>query len=1726
MLVLAAVLGISTVASADPLYTVSGNASGMGEPFLEGVTVEAWSGSGVIDSAVTDAFGNYSLSLPAGDYLLRFDASAYNAAHDDDFAPWWWDGLDWAATAEEATTITLSATQPAATANVLMLRYAHVLGTIASDVDSAPVAGITVRVETAEGAPISSAVTDADGEFLIRSIPAGDYVVRYDTSAYNAANPDRPYLAPALAGPQAMFWSDEQGFSRTLTAVRVSGAVQRFLWGGYPPVSPTTVELWADDTIVATTTTDGSGRYDLFPRPGTYQLRFDPRPYNQLAHQYLSPGWWPNEFERTTASPIIIGDEDPVAACDTVLGERFIVGQVSDQYDGKFWPEGVRVTLTNEQGAEVTSTVTDDNGDFVFTPLPDDTYYVHYDFATVNATSERHYSDQWYPGTTDRGLAQPLTINGSMAFRADLNLLPDARVNGVLSNSLQQPVPGVTVRLRTFTDEVTSTVTGADGSYSLPITPGQVDFLYIDSAAHNAVNDPDLKSGWYWFGMISPTSDNRSFFLCEPLEVREANAVLEDSQAVVGRVVGPQGEPIPDVTVQAVAVPRPDLTEEEAWWLSQAGLAAITDADGSYRIDLEPGLLELLTGVKVQFLPGGDQYLSEWYDDGASESSATSLPMQAGRDAIANVTLSKASTVSGHVLTDAGDPMQWVNVGVRAVGSPYIIWGISDQQGAYRVAGLAPGDYVVEVDPANFNGSFNTYYPYTYWNGRLSEASADPLTVPEATDVEDIDFSLREAVGSVSGHVEDANGEPVTGSSVQAEQQAGPDEESPGEWQVVADAPVGENGDYRFDRIPSGDYRIRFSSGNEGLANEWYDDAHRASEAETVTVETAAETSDVDAVLDAVAHVTGSIHDEQTGAPLNLAVYAFAFDGGEWSEVGRAVSAEEDGSYDLRLPVGGPVRLQFGVQDTGPTNETFTIGQKWYVREAFPDATDYLSGEDIDATLGGTTSVDATLTQAASIAGFVGFNLDLGDIRIDVQRQVGGEWQTAKSLQINEWQFPDGFPFVQQPVGLYMIEGIVPGTYRIRFRDTAGYYLTQYFQDSLTSGAAQLVELGPGEVMPNVDAAMHPGGTLGGRVTFGSGEVPDAAQVDLYRRGPEGSWTHLAQTGLDPDGRFVFRGLESGDYTLVGSADNNRAEVWQDGWAPDFAPESAPQYELPSWSSVIEVYAGNRTDLPEPIALEALETIDSRPPVSRADVPSGWVNHDVIVRFSASDNGASPMGVYAGIGDDPLAPVAALPAISAEGITTVRFRAVDAHGNWESTRTAEVRIDKSPPITDDDALTGYRTKAIVRFYARDRYSGPAETHFALDDEPEMLGTAAVTTEPGRHTLRYWSEDKAGNVEEPREVTFNVGADTTPPVTTPHASAGWTKAPATVTFSADDDNLGVDATFYATDGTTPKYVYLAPVIISTDGVSTVTYRSLDLAGNWEAVRSLEVRVDGTAPVTTASVARATGEATVTLAATDAHSGVARTDWLLDDTVEGSGTVAAIPSAGEHTLEYWSTDAVGNVESTKTLDVTVAEETSLSLSATSTKVVYGTAVGLTGTLLNGDAVAMTGRSDVLGQLSFNGTTWTNIGAANAFGGLYSLSHVPSRLTYYRFVFNTGGADEAYATATSRVISVTVAPTLSLPTVPSGIDHGERFTLWTLMRPKHAVGKSNVTFQFYRLESRKWVLRKTLAATNANSGSATKVSGTTNLSAGSWRVRAFHPADAEHVAAYSAYRSFGVR
>jgi len=234
-------------------------------------------------------------------------------------------------------------------------------------------------------------------------------------------------------------------------------------------------------------------------------------------------------------------------------------------------------------------------------------------------------------------------------------------------------------------------------------------------------------------------------------------------------------------------------------------------------------------------------------------------------------------------------------------------------------------------------------------------------------------------------------------------------------------------------------------------------------------------------------------------------------------------------------------------------------------------------------------------------------------------------------------------------------------------------------------------------------------------------------------------------------------------------------------------------------------------------------------------------------------------------------------------------------------------------------------------------TGILRTMYSIDGGPwrdySLTGQFALTGE-GEHSVRYYSEDNAGNVEATS--TAAIRADNTPPTTvnatgTPKYQSGYlyiTPSTAISLTSADGGltPVGLDVIEYRIDGGQWLSYSSNFTLAGNDGIHTIEYRSRDLLDNSEAVRSLTVFLDDAPPVTT--ISPATGEFTTdtmfALTSDDSGCGANITKYRID----GGNWIDYIGAftlpRGVHNVSYYSNDMLNNTERAKWLAVTVSEQ----------------------------------------------------------------------------------------------------------------------------------------------------------------------------------------------------------
>lgn len=692
-----------------------------------------------------------------------------------------------------------------------------------------------------------------------------------------------------------------------------------------------------------------------------------------------------------------------------------------------------------------------------------------------------------------------------------------------------------------------------------------------------------------------------------------------------------------------------------------------------------------------------------------------------------------------------------------------------------------------------------------------------------------------------------------------------------GSWNVFQTTTSFSNGAYAFNLLDAGTYAVEFRDPAYAHVLEFYNGVPAQSSeptgppagATTIVLTGFDWATNVNATLDPAGAISGVVRDSG-GAPvagIRVNAYRRLGDDSYATDVAMKTDSAADGTYALRGMGTGAYAVQFysGTYAEHYHHEDDTAGV----------TTKSLASPVQVSTAATTTGIDAVMLMWGGVDGTVrSASGPLDNVQVDSFRAEGASW--APQPQLQTWSVADGT--FASPTRAY------PGRYRVRF--SAPGYPAQYHRSSLTTtfGADVIV----------AESATTTVDTL---IIASDTTAPVSAVTTLPAGWVSGDVTASISATDDPDGSGV-----AAMYWRLGDATPTLT-------AGPVTVSAEGDHEFRYWA--VDGF-GN---------VEATNTgtlrIDKTPPVTEDDAPEGWRSGDVTVTLTPSDSLSGP--VYTLVGTSSVLTTYSAPVtVTAEGVTTLSYLSADLAGNRESTKTAEVRIDRTPPSTTASYATSYVGTTTVSFVASDALSGVGFTRWTLDGGAVQTGTVAQVRPAGPHTLDFASVDAVGNVEGTQTAEFVViEPDYDPPVTTlAGVPASWTAGDVVFSLSATDaGGWGVSASYYKV-GTGLVTTYSVPVTITAEGTTTLSYLSADLAGNREVTKTAEVRIDRTPPAVVPSMpASVLGTATVSLTASDALSGVART-WISVDGSETEASSLTFSILGTHTVGFWAQDNAGN------------------------------------------------------------------------------------------------------------------------------------------------------------------------------------------------------------------------
>ncbi|MDQ0254535.1 hypothetical protein J2S74_001914 [Evansella vedderi] len=323
---------------------------------------------------------------------------------------------------------------------------------------------------------------------------------------------------------------------------------------------------------------------------------------------------------------------------------------------------------------------------------------------------------------------------------------------------------------------------------------------------------------------------------------------------------------------------------------------------------------------------------------------------------------------------------------------------------------------------------------------------------------------------------------------------------------------------------------------------------------------------------------------------------------------------------------------------------------------------------------------------------------------------------------------------------------------------------------------------------------------------------------------------------------------------------------------------------------------------------------DITPPETISNIVEKWVNHDFTVELTATDTESGVAATYYSVNGSDFTEGTNV-TITEEGVNEVSYYSVDNAGNVEEVKTEKVKIDKTAPETTSNIVNEWvKDDFTVELTATDSKSGVSATYYSVNGSDFTEGTNFTITEEGVTQVSYYSVDNAGNVEEIK--TEYVKIDKTAPETSSNIEEKWFKDDFTVKLTVTGAKSGVAATYYSVNGS--DFTEGTNFTITEEGVTQVSYYSVDNAGNVEEIKTEYVKIDKTAPETISNIEGdwLKNNFTVELAVTDTKSGVAVTYFSVNGSEFKEGTNFTITEEGVNEVSYYSVDKAGNVEEVKT------------------------------------------------------------------------------------------------------------------------------------------------------------------------------------------------------------------
>jgi 5-hydroxyisourate hydrolase-like protein (transthyretin family) len=814
-----------------PGSTLSGSVTDAGGTGLDGIQVTAYVYNGNYydwyRSTATFAGGTYSIGgLPAGQCRIEF------SQWEGTYATEWYNDTPYR---NSASDIPVPALATVSNINASLVVAARIRGTVTGSNGVDHVQGINVTPYLKNGTSwegLDGTTTEADGTYDLGGLPPGQYLV-YFQDWQGIYAPEYYSNAPSQSAATEFNAAGGTTVSNINARLEAAGSIAGTVTGlgGTPAVGGMQVSVyrWSDgqwDWFDATWT-DGAGAYEASGLPsGTYHISFE-------GTASFAGEWYDNQPDQGSATDIVLGAAQHRTNINASLSSgAHITGTVTstagglpltnvyvyaDRWAGNDW--------VYAQGGD-----TDASGNYDIAGLLAGAYRVYF------SPQDGAYFGEWWNDQSDANLASNIVLaTGVTVGGISAALAPAARIRGTVTGPEGKPVNNIQIEAYRWDggqwayEASVSTLPYGAGAYILgPLREGSYQIRFHDYSDTYLTeyfnNAPDA-------GSATPIT----------LAIGETHDGVDAQMEIAPTPAGISGT----VTDYSTGLPLDWVgvgiyTNSGSGW-EQVG-SDLTDGEGFFTVShVEPGT------YRVRFFDvAGRGYISQWWNGAPDVDSASDITVLGGiltTNIDAAMALPPPNGISGTVTAEGGTTaLSNIMVMAYAYDAGLDEWVLRDwtytlTNGTYAIQGLDPDTYHVrfEADTAGY---------FSEWYDNVTDASAAlGVDVTDGSMTTNIEARLTR-MGRIEGTITHSDGiTPLPGKRIGLEIWDG------AAWQWADNTSNDELGQYRFDGLHAGQYRVQFYDFYSRFGNKWYDNQVSEEEANPVILAEGETRSGIDASL-------------------------------------------------------------------------------------------------------------------------------------------------------------------------------------------------------------------------------------------------------------------------------------------------------------------------------------------------------------------------------------------------------------------------------------------------------------------------------------------------------------------------------------------------------------------------------------------------------------------------------------------------------------------------------------------------------------------------------------------------------------------------------------------------------------------------------------------------------------------------------------------------------------